>query len=93
MVSKVCAEPATRERRRPLGPSASGDRRAWPGRPGTGSLVCDGTFALRRELWLASASPAWNWPERLRWGGGRPQPATPAGSRRRSEGVDRDDDE
>ena len=88
MIPKVYAEPATREPRRSLGASISGDRRAWPGRRGAGSLVCDGTFALRRALWLASAGPARDWPELLGWGGGRRQPAALAGSPRRSGGVD-----
>ena len=95
MVSKVYAEPATREPRRTQGASASGERRARPGRRGgTGSLVCDGTFALRRALWLArSASPARDWLERLGWGEGRRQPAALAGARRRRGAVDLEEED
>ena len=58
MVSKVYAEPATGEPRpsRTLGASAT---MKWPAGGGAASLVCDGTFALRRGVWLArNASPA-----------------------------------
>jgi hypothetical protein len=93
MIPNVYAEPATREPRRSLGASISGDRRAWPSRGDAGSLVCDGTFALRRALWLASASPAWNWPERLGWEEGADKPAALAASTRRLGGADLEEDE
>jgi len=93
MIPKVYAEPATGEPCRSLGASGSGDRRAWPDRRAAGSLVCDGTFAVRRALWLASRGPAWDWPERLGWGGGRRQPAVLAGSPPRSGGVEVEEDE
>jgi hypothetical protein len=94
MVSKVYAEPAIREPRRMQGASASGERLARPGRRGTGSLVCDGTFALRRALWLArSASPARDWLERLGWGGGPRQSAALAGARRQRGAVDLEEED
>ncbi len=94
MVSKVYAEPAIREPRRAQEASASGERRARPGTRGTGSLVCDGTFALRRALWLArSASPVPDWLERLWWGGGPRQRAALAGARRRRGAVDLEEED
>jgi hypothetical protein len=86
MVSKVYAEAAALEPRRTLTASGSGEQQALSDRTGRDSLVCDGTFALRRALWLTRGPrSAWAWPERLGcvgWGEGRRQPAALAGSPR-----------
>jgi hypothetical protein len=77
MVSNVYIEMATGEPRHTLEASAYREERARSGRSGRGSLVSEGTFALRRALWLArSVSPARDWPEGLGWERGGDYPSS-----------------
>ena len=58
MVSRVYAEPTSREPRSSGTPGVkvSPELRARPAAGDAASLVCSGTFAIRRALWLAGAA-------------------------------------